>query len=86
MTEKSAPSPSDRERLAALVAFGEKAYDQMYEVHDQTSAAACYSDAKEAYYDAISLAQRLGLADEAEKLEKRLEHIKAVYRSQFWQG
>ena len=82
----SEAAPADREHLAHLVALGEKAYDQMYEVHDQTSAAACYSDAKEAYYDAIGLARRLGLGDELEKLEKRLEHIKAVYRRQFWQG
>ena len=41
------------------------------------------SEAKECYYDAIGLARRLGLVEETEALEKRLEHIKAVFRSQF---
>jgi len=82
----SEPAPAEREHLAHLVALGEKAYDQMYEVHDQHSADACYRDAKDAYCDAIGLAQRLGLRDEAARLEKRLAHIKAVYRNQFWQG
>ena len=40
-------------------------------------------DAKECFYDAISLANKLGLTDEAETLSKRLAHIKAVFRSQF---
>jgi len=38
----------------------------------------CYSNAKDAFYDAIGLANELGLKDEAEALSKRLEHIKAV--------
>ena len=67
--------------LRACTAIGEKAYDQMYEAHG--SATGLYSDAKEAFYDAISIANELGLRDEAERLSKRLEHIKAVFRSQF---
>ena len=67
--------------LRASTAIGEKAYDQMYEAHG--SATGLYSDAKEAFYDAISIANELGLRDEAERLSKRLEHIKAVFRSQF---
>jgi hypothetical protein len=43
----------------------------------------CYSSAKDAFYDAIGLANELGLKEEAEALSKRLEHIKAVFRSQF---
>jgi len=39
--------------------MGEKAYDEMYEAHFLERATACYSDAKEAYYDAIGLARRL---------------------------
>ncbi len=48
-----------------------------------SGATACYSDAKECFYDAIGLAGRLGLKEEAEALSERLAHIKAVFRSQF---
>ena len=68
-------------QLRACTAIGEKAYDQMYEAHG--SVTGLYSDAKEAFYDAISIANELGLRDESEKLSKRLAHIKAVFRSQF---
>ena len=78
---------TDREaqlaQLANLKAMGEKAYDDMYEAHSPSGASICYSDAKECYYDAIGLARRLGMEDEVEGLTKRLEHIKAVFRSQF---
>jgi hypothetical protein len=43
----------------------------------------CYRDAKEFFYDAIALTDELGLADDLDSLRKRLEHIQAVYRSQF---
>lgn len=76
---------SDRElRLEYLrkcKALGEKYYDQMYETHLGTTG--LYSSAKEAYYDAISAANDLGLKEESEELSKRLDHIKAVFRSQF---
>ncbi len=71
------------EQLAHLKAMGEKAYDDMYEAHSPSAATTCYSDAKESFYDAIGLARQLDLKDEAEALEKRLAHIKAVFRSQF---
>jgi hypothetical protein len=70
-------------RLEALKAEGEKNYDDLYETRSDYDATVCYSGAKEAYHDAISLAWQLGLGDEAETLRKRLEHIKAVFRSQF---
>ena len=70
-------------QLEHLKAAGEKAYDDMYEAHSPSGATVCYSDAKEYFYDAISLANKLGLTDEAEALTKRLAHIKAVFRSQF---
>jgi len=71
------------EQLKHLKAMGEKAYDDMYDAYPPGSAAAYYSDAKECFYDAIGLARRLGLEEETAALEKRLEHIKAVFRSQF---
>jgi hypothetical protein len=71
------------EQLKHLKAMGEKAYDDMYDAYPPGSAGAYYSDAKECYYDAIALARRLGLEEETAGLEKRLEHIKAVFRSQF---
>lgn len=68
-------------QLRACKAIGEKAYDQMYEARGSMSG--LYSDAKEAFYDAISIANELGLKEESEALQKRLQHIKAVFRSQF---
>jgi len=71
-------------QLEACRQFAEQAYDDMYErAHSPSSAAAYYSDAKEALYDAIRLAGELGLGEEAARLEARLAHIKAVFRSQF---
>jgi hypothetical protein len=70
-------------QLEHLKAMGEKAYDDMYEAHSPSGATACYSDAKECFYDAIGLANRLGLKEEEEALSARLAHIKAVFRSQF---
>ncbi len=81
----------DRERqqkldqLEHLKKLGEKAYDDMYEVHSFSDARVCYSDAKDCFYDAIGLADQLGLTDEREALSKRLLHIKDVFRSQFVQ-
>jgi hypothetical protein len=73
----------DADRLQDLEAQAEAAYTKLYDVRDATNAAACYSDAKEALYDAIGLARRLGKLDLAARLEQRLAHIKAVFRSQF---
>ena len=69
------------DRLRKCKALGEKYYDQMYET--RFGASGLYSDAKDAFYDAIAAANELGLKAEAEELEKRLHHIKAVFRSQF---
>ena len=69
--------------LAHCTAMGEKAYDDMYEVHSFRDANDCYRDAKDYFYDAISLAGELGLTEEHDRLSERLAHIKAVYRSQF---
>ena len=68
-------------RLRQTTALGEKYYDQMYE--SRHGATGLYSDAKDAFGDAIRTAHELGMKEEAEALSNRLEHIKAVFRSQF---
>lgn len=67
--------------LRRLKALGEKYYDQMYE--SRHGATGVYSNTKDVFNDAISLANELGMKEEAEALSKRLDHIKAVFRSQF---
>jgi hypothetical protein len=74
---------NDEQRLAWLEAQAENAYDKMYDASHSTGAAARYSDAKEAMREAIALARRLGHGAVATRLEARLAHIKAVFRSQF---
>lgn len=69
------------DRLRKLKALGEKYYDQMYET--RLSPTGLYSSTKEAFYDAISAANELGMKEEAAELSKRLDNIKAVFRSQF---
>jgi hypothetical protein len=70
-------------QLRACLALGEKAYDQLYDTGNARAATGLYSDAKEAFHDAIRLANELGLKQESEQLSARLEHIKGVFRSQF---
>jgi hypothetical protein len=81
-------SPEEREnklrQLEICQQAGEQAYDDMYEkAHHPSDATAYFSDAKESFHTAIELARELGLEQEIEKLEKRLAHIKAIFRSQF---
>jgi hypothetical protein len=69
-------------RLATCEARAEKAYDAMY---DSRYPAAEYSDLKDYFAEAIRLARQGGLTAEVERLSKRLEHCKTVYRKQFTQ-
>jgi hypothetical protein len=62
-------------------ALGEKYYDQLYETRFNPTG--LYSNAKDAFYDAIALANQLGLKEEAAALSSRLDNIKATFRSQF---
>ena len=71
---------NDRKQVAECEALAERAYADMY---DSRSPAACYSDLKDYFAQAIGAANRAGLNDDAERLTKRLEHCKQVYRSQF---
>jgi hypothetical protein len=73
----------DAGRMRELEALAESAYDAMYDTRDKSAAAACYSDAKECFRDAIAVATRIGAADDVARLQARLAHVKAVFRSQF---
>lgn len=83
--EVEPPQRTDRDRklnsLRKCASLGEKYYDQMYETRAGTTG--LYSSVKDAFLDAIMAANELGLKDQAEALEKRLQHIKAVFHSQF---
>jgi hypothetical protein len=74
------PDKTLLEEMKACEALAEKAYDDMY---DSRSPAACYSDLKDFFATAIAAANQAGLQQEAERLSKRLEHCKQVYRRQF---
>ena len=74
---------TDEQQLGWFEAQAEAAYDKMYDAASSTEAAARYSDAKESLRDAIGLARRLRQDAVATRLEARLAHIKAVFRSQF---
>ncbi len=74
---------TERERLAWFERQAEEAYSQMYDAGSPSGAAVCYSDAKEALYSAIGIARQLADEDSTRRLEARLAHIKAVFRSQF---
>ena len=71
--------------LAICKEEAEKAYGDMYEAHSFRDANDCYRDAKDSFDAAIGHAKELGLLEEAEALLKRLEHVRAVFRSQFAQ-
>jgi hypothetical protein len=74
------PDEADRKDVAEYEALAEKAYDDMY---DSRSPAACYSDLKDYFSQAIAAARRAGLDEEATRLMARLDHCKQVYRKQF---
>ena len=62
-----------------LEALGEQAYDEMYDGRIRGR----WSDIKEYFSLAIANAERNGLSEEAARLSKRLDHIRAVVLSQF---
>jgi hypothetical protein len=70
-------------KLSEQKSAGEKAYDDMYDARSSSDASRFYSETKESFYTAIELARELGLEQEVEELQKRLAHIKSVFRSQF---
>jgi hypothetical protein len=74
------PVSSSRADLDAWERRAEQAYSEMYEAR---RAKEPYEDACVAFARAIEAAQRLGLAGEVERLTRRVDHIRAVYNSQF---
>ena len=78
--EPPAGPRTDEEKLAWLKSQGELFYDRMYDSRNPNSE---FREAKEAFEDAVVLARRLGRDGEAADLEERLEHVRAVFRSQF---
>ena len=74
---------NERERLAFFEQQAEEAYSRMYDAYSASDATARYSDAKEALYSAIGVARGLADTEAVARLEARLAHIKAVFRSQF---
>ena len=70
----------DRAQLDEWERRAEEAYSEMYEAR---RAKELYEDACFAFARAIEAAQQLGLDDEVARLKRRVEHIRAVYNSQF---
>ena len=67
-------------QMHKLTAAGEQAYSEMY---DSYSPIGPYSDAKGFFRSAMGVASELGLTEQENQLRARLEHIQAVFRSQF---
>jgi hypothetical protein len=70
----------DEPHYKKLERRGEEIYDEMYET---SSPHGYLSEIKECFNAAIDAAEADGLSDEAQRLQARLDHIVAVYRSQF---
>jgi hypothetical protein len=70
----------ERSELDEWERRGEAAYADMYEAR---RAREPYEDACFAFARAIEAAQKLGLDEEVARLTRRVEHIRAVYNSQF---
>ena len=77
------PPDAPEARLRWLEQQAELAYGAMYDAPPGSALAARYSDAKELLHDAIALARRLDQAATAERLSRRLDEIKTVFRTQF---
>jgi len=73
-------SDDELRRMAECEALAEKAYNEMYETRFP---AGLYSEMKDCFIEAIGAARRAGRPDEVERLTRRLENCKQVYRKQF---
>ena len=75
-----ADDPSGRAEVDEWERRAEASYSEMYEAR---RAKEPYEDACLQFARAIEAARRLGLAAEVERLTRRVEHVRAVYDSQF---
>jgi hypothetical protein len=71
---------SERADLDEWERRAEEAYSEMYEAR---RAKEPYEDACFAFARALEAAQRLGLDEDVDRLNRRVAHIRAVYNSQF---
>jgi hypothetical protein len=71
---------ADLRRLKELEDIAEAEYTELYDSCYPTGA---YSNTKEVFYDANAFADKIGRTDEAERLRKRLQQIKEIFRHQF---
>lgn len=76
---EDAPTP---ELMARYEQWAEEAYDRMYDA-GRTESKDCYEDACVYLIRASKVAEALGREDEKARLNARLEHIIAVWNSQF---
>jgi hypothetical protein len=63
--------------------LAEAAYDAMYRALPPHRAKAHYEDAAANFSKAIAAARKAGAQEAAARLTARLDHIRAVYNSQF---
>ena len=68
------------EQLRKLESQAEAHYEARYETRFP---AAEYASAKDAFGDAIAFARSIGDQQTTDRLVARLEHVKAVFRTQF---
>jgi hypothetical protein len=76
------PTPNEisLKRIVEFEVLAEQAYADMY---DSNYPVGCYANLKDYFSAAISAAHDAGLTEEVQRLQKRLDHCKQVYRKQF---
>jgi hypothetical protein len=87
LCERLAPSADLKreQEIAELKAKAERAYEEMYELHDDQEIAWRAELAEGALLSAARMEREAGLVAHAEATEKRARHIRAVHRHQFMQ-
>lgn len=72
---------SDTKEIARFEALAEEAYSMMYDTREH-NVKDCFDDALYNLGRALDIAQMRGLKGDADRLNKRIEHIRAVYNNQ----